>query len=99
MGRAQGSGGCRGALLYVVGGPKLPSSRRHRGSGHQTSHVQKSTEHAKCELGPTNSLTKVLTSIHTGLYTKMSMEMTTKSPHVPHEESSHEESRERARQV
>ena len=34
--------------------------------------TQKSTEQANREIRPTNSLTKVLTKLHTGVYTKMS---------------------------
>ena len=40
--------------------------------------IQKSTEHANREIWPTNSLTKVLMKMHTGVYTKMSTEMPTK---------------------
>ena len=56
---------------------------------------QTSTEHANREIWPTNSLTKVLMKMHTGVYTKMSTEMPTKvegffcasAPEGPHEDS------------
>ena len=39
---------------------------------------EKSTEHTNREIWPTNSLTKVHTKMHMGVYTKMSTEMPTK---------------------
>ena len=68
--------------------------------GHEAkrSLAQKSTEHTNSEMGPTNSLTKVLMKMHTGVYTKMSSEMPTKlrrsvqkTPESPHEDESPQE--------